>query len=103
GRVISDVGNPSQAGQDVVNLITQAASGVNNALGQPISTQNGQITGVQAPSIYEAAQSFYKNPIADVLNLDLAGNAAKGAIGKITSGKIAQAATDTTNTLPGGE
>lgn len=104
GRVIQDVQNPQQAGNDVVSLITNTASGINKAVGAPVATKNGQITGLQAPSAYEAAQTFYKNPVTDLLNLDVAGGLAKGALTKsgITTAAEETAPKTVTESIPGG-
>lgn len=100
GRIISDIQHPQQAGSDVTGLITGAAQGLNKAVGEPVATKNGQITGLQAPSIYEASQNFYQHPVGDVMTLDAAGNVVKGGIGKaINRGQAAEVTPSTPNVM----
>lgn len=79
GQVVAGVKDPQAGGQMIENAITGAASGLNNLVGQPVATKNGEITGLQAPSIYEAGSNFYKQPVSAVGSYYL-GKSALGAM-----------------------
>lgn len=66
GQVIQGIKDPTAGGEMLKNAVTGTLGGINDLVGQPVKTQNGEITGVQAPSIYEASKAFYKNPVKDV-------------------------------------
>lgn len=86
GRALQDVQNPAQGGQDIENLIKGTASSVNDVLGQPVATQNGQITGLQVPSVAEVSHHMYNDPLGSALTLGGIGEGVGALKGRLTPG-----------------
>lgn len=81
GALVSGVNNPQTIAPTLKNLAGSTASGLNDLLGQPVATKNGQITGLQAPSLAESAHNFYKHPV----NAGLNAMAVAGGVGAVSN------------------